>query len=719
VFSKILIANRGEIACRVMRTCRRLAIRTIAVHSSVDAHALHVEQADEAYAIGGPRPADSYLRGDRIIEVAKACGAEAIHPGYGFLSENAAFARAVETAGLAFIGPAPEAIEKMGLKDRAKAIMEKAGVPVVPGYHGERQDDGILESHARKIGYPLLVKAVAGGGGKGMRLVTRECDFAEQLAAARREAKGAFGDERVLLERFVQGPHHIEFQVFGDTHGHYVHLFERECSIQRRHQKVLEETPSPFLDEAMREAMGAAAVAAAKAIGYRGAGTIEFIAGVDRQFYFMEMNTRLQVEHPVTEMITGEDLVEWQLRVAAGEELPLKQSEILSGGHAIEVRLCAENPDNGFLPETGRIGVLRSPVREGVPEGEEDVRLDTGVREGDEVSVFYDPMIAKLIVWGDDRNEAARRMRTALSCTALLGVKTNLAFLERVVRHPAFLAGDTDTGFIERYRAELLPPSSEVPDEALVAAACRVFLDERRAIADAPPSPWNDTGGWRLNQPALRRIELKVDPPPAPSHVLSFADARGRGNHIAPSPLGEGRSPNAPSPLGEGRSPNAPSPLGEGRGEGRFVVDAVMHPGYADVTVEGRTHRVVLGPSQDERLQIALDDETYFAQVARLGASLSAVTPQGRYDLELVDPFHYEPVDLLPDARLTALMPGRVVKVMAAAGDAVKKGQALMILEAMKMEHTILSPRDGVVERVAFGENELVPADAVLIAFRE
>ncbi len=679
MFPKILIANRGEIACRVMRTCRRLAIRTVAVHSSIDAHALHVEQADEAYDIGGPRPAESYLRGDRIIEVARACGARAIHPGYGFLSENEDFARAVEDAGLVFIGPTPEAIEKMGLKDRAKTIMEKAGVPVVPGYHGESQDERLLASKATMIGFPLLIKAVAGGGGKGMRLVTKEAEFAAQLAAARREAKGAFGDDAVLLERFVQEPHHIEFQVFGDTHGHYVHLFERECSIQRRHQKVLEETPSPFIDDAMRDAMGGAAVAAARAIGYRGAGTVEFIVGADRKFYFMEMNTRLQVEHPVTEMITGEDLVEWQLRVAAGEPLPLRQSEILTGGHAIEVRLCAENPANDFLPETGRIGVLREPLPTVAGfEDESDVRLDTGVREGDEVSVFYDPMIAKLVTWGDDRAEAARRMQSALAETAILGVRTNLAFLERVVRHPAFLAGETDTGFIERHRGDLLPPASDVPVEALVAAAARVFLDERRGIRGEAASPWNDSGGWRLNQPALRRMQFRAP----------------------------GTDPHRTN---GGLSPE----------DHVFTIDAVMHEDHAEVSVDARTHRVVLGPSYDERLQIALDDETYFARVARLGDALSVVTPQGRYELELVDPFHYEPADTLPDARLTSLMPGRVVKLLAGAGDTVKKGQALLILEAMKMEHTIVSPRDGVIERAAFRENELVPADAVLFAFRE
>ena len=660
MFSKILIANRGEIACRVIRTCKRLAIGSVAVHSSIDAHAMHVAEADEAYEIGGARPVDSYLRGDRIIEVAKACGAQAIHPGYGFLSENEDFARAVEAAGLVFIGPTPEAIEKMGLKDRAKAIMEKAGVPVVPGYHGENQDGKFLRNEAKKVGFPLLIKAVAGGGGKGMRLVTKDAEFEDQLAAARREAKNAFGDEAVLLERFVQGPHHIEFQVFGDAHGNYVHLFERECSIQRRHQKILEETPSPFVDDAMREAMGKAAVAAARTIAYRGAGTIEFIAGADRKFYFMEMNTRLQVEHPVTEMVTGEDLVEWQLRVASGEPLPLKQNEITSGGHSIEVRLCAENPANGFLPETGRIGVMRAPH-----EIDEVVRLDTGVRQGDEVSVFYDPMIAKLIVWGSDRPEAARRLEEALGETQILGVKTNLAFLERVVAHPAFLAGDTDTAFIERHKADLLPAARVVPLEALIAAAARAFMDERASLAAKPPSPWNDMHGWRLNQPASRRMELRT----ADGEVT--------------------------------------------------VLAATAHADHAMVEVRGKVHRVSVGQRDGDRLPIALDGETYFARVARLGERLSVTTPHGRHELELVDPFHYEPADALPDARLTALMPGRVVKVMAAVGDAVKKGQALMILEAMKMEHTIASPRDGVIERVAFAENQLVPADALLFAFRE
>jgi 3-methylcrotonyl-CoA carboxylase alpha subunit len=657
LFAKILIANRGEIACRIIRTCRRLAVRTVAVHSSADAHALHVEMADEAWAIGGPQPSDSYLCGDRIIAVAKATGAEAIHPGYGFLSENEGFARAVEAAGIAFIGPSPEAIGKMGLKDRAKALLEKAGVPVVPGYHGDNQDDTFLRGAAETIGFPLLVKAVAGGGGRGMRRVDSGDAFAAQLAAARREALGAFGDDRVLLERFVREPHHIEFQVFGDAHGNCVHLFERECSIQRRHQKVLEESPSPFLDDGLRARMGDAAVAAARAIGYRGAGTVEFIVGADRQFYFMEMNTRLQVEHPVTEMITGEDLVEWQLRVAAGEPLPLAQDEILTGGHAIEVRVCAENPANGFLPETGRIAVLRTPPPA------DDVRLDTGIREGDAVSVHYDSMIGKLICWGDDRAEAARRMLAALADTEILGVRTNLAFLERLVAHPAYRAGCTDTAFIETHRADLLPAAGEVPVEALVAAAARVHRDERTACAGG--SPWDDAGGWRLNQPAARRIDFR-------------------------------------------------------RADGVTVtVEAIMGAGHATVRIAGRSHRVVLGPGDGERLQIALDEETYFARVVRHGDLLSASTPRGRHELWLVDPFHYEPADLLPDARLTALMPGRVVRILAREGDTVAKGQSLLILEAMKMEHTLVSPREGTIARVAFAEGELVPADAVLFAFRD
>ncbi len=643
MFSKILIANRGEIACRVIQTCRKLAIGTVAVYSEADRDAQHVRQADEAYLIGGPRPADSYLRGDAIIAVAKASGAEAIHPGYGFLSENEDFARAVESAGLVFIGPTPEAIEKMGLKDRAKIIMHKAGVPVVPGYHGDNQEPKFLEQQAGSVGYPVLIKAVAGGGGKGMRLVERAADFQAQLEAAQREARNAFGDDRVLIERFVKGPHHIEFQVFGDTHGHYVHLFERECSIQRRHQKILEETPSPFLDAALRAKMGNAAVAAARAIAYRGAGTIEFIVGEDREFFFMEMNTRLQVEHPVTEMITGEDLVEWQLRVAAGEPLPILQDEIESDGHAIEVRICAEDPANQFLPEIGVLERFVAPGLAAFQDGYDDqeIRLETGVAEGDEISIYYDPMIAKLVTWGEDREEAARRMQGALAQTGVVGCKTNLGFLQRLVRHPAFAAGQTDTGFIARHLADLVPADETVAAEALELAARRIVADDADALmatAAELNSPWNDLRGWRLGARFERRFTFRT---------------------------------------------------------GKESADI------------------------DHELAAEPEVAALRGLVLRSGDAIQVVLADRRYDLLYVDPHHYETPDAGPEGRLTALMPGRVVKLFVAPGETVKKGQPLLIMEAMKMEHTILSPRDGVVERVAYGVNDMVAADATLFAFAE
>ncbi|MEO8103206.1 MAG: acetyl/propionyl/methylcrotonyl-CoA carboxylase subunit alpha [Betaproteobacteria bacterium] len=661
MFKKILIANRGEIACRIIRTCKRLGIRTVAVYSRADQFSQHVIQADEAYLIGGPRPVDSYLKGDVIIAVARQSGAQAIHPGYGFLSENEQFAADCESAGLAFIGPTPQAIEKMGSKSAAKALMEAAGVPVVPGYHGSDQGPAWLAEQSKKVGYPQLIKAVAGGGGKGMRLVERPGDFATQLDAAMREAKNAFGDDAVLIERYVESPHHIEFQVFGDTHGNLVHLFERECSIQRRHQKVLEETPSPFIDaveDDLRERMGVAAVAAARAIAYRGAGTIEFIVGGDREYFFMEMNTRLQVEHPITEMITGEDLVEWQLLVAAGEYLPLTQHEIVTGGHAIEVRICAEDPANDFLPETGGMHLFATPQAD----DESDVRLDTGVISGDTISVYYDPMIAKLITWGSDRDEAIRRMQGALGETDVLGVRTNLEFLEQLVRHPAFLAGDTDTGFIARHRDALLsvPPL----DNLTLAAACaRLLDDEATQISN---DPWSQNSGWRMNAFASRLMEFKIagQEQPIECHVdvdVGVRYFRRDGTRVAFSWL----------------------------------------------------------QREDGTLKVKLGDAKTATRVLRAGNQLTVITPRGRIALTLFDPFHFEQEDSGAAGRLTAMMPGRVVKLMANAGDHVKKGQPLIILEAMKMEHTIVSPKDGVVDRVTFKENDLVPADAVLFAFVE
>jgi 3-methylcrotonyl-CoA carboxylase alpha subunit len=665
MFNKILIANRGEIACRIIRTCKRMGIRVVAVYSDADISAQHVLMADEAYHIGGSRPADSYLKSNVILEVAKRAGAEAVHPGYGFLSENENFATACEAAGIAFIGPTPKAIEQMGSKSAAKALMEQAGVPVVPGYHGENQDVEFLAAQSVKVGYPQLIKAVAGGGGKGMRLVERQEEFLSQLDAAKREAKNAFGDDAVLIERYILSPHHIEFQVFGDTHGNVVHLHERECSIQRRHQKILEETPSPYLDAAddsMREKMGEAAVAAARAISYRGAGTIEFIAGANREFFFMEMNTRLQVEHPITEMITGEDLVEWQLRVAAGEPLPLTQGEIIMGGHAIEVRICAENPQNDFLPETGTLAVFATPQT-----NDDDVRLDTGVVSGDTISVYYDPMIAKLITWGVNRAESTRRMQRALADTEVLGVTTNLQFLQTLLQHPAYLAGDTDTGFINQHKAQLLATHG-VNDIALAAACAYLMQEEQEAITDA--SPWASRDGWRLNSVASRLIEFKTcdDDSPIECHIDS-------------------------------------------EGGARYFVRVNGE--------QSATTKVAFAwqMQDDDSIKVQLGDTQISARVIRAGDTLSVLLDDHRTTLTLFDPYHAELADTANEGRLTAMMPGRVVKLMVSAGDAVKKSQPLIIMEAMKMEHTIVSPRDGVIERAAFKVGEMVPADAVLFAF--
>ena len=662
MFTKILIANRGEIACRVIKTCKRMGIRTVAVFSTADAHAQHVKLADEAYLIGGPRPVDSYLKGDVILAIAKQSGAEAIHPGYGFLSENANFAAACEKGGVVFIGPTPDAMEKMGSKSHAKALMQVAGVPVVPGYHGDNQDPAFLAGESKKIGYPQLIKAVAGGGGKGMRLVEKPEDFISQLEAARREAKNAFGNDDVLIERYVLGPHHIEFQVFGDTHGNYAHLFERECSIQRRHQKILEETPSPFLDavpDDLREKMGDAAVAAARAIAYRGAGTIEFIVGEDRQFFFMEMNTRLQVEHPITEMITGEDLVEWQLRVAAGEPLPLSQQEIITGGHAIEVRICAENPANDFLPETGKMHVFATPTMT----TDDDVRLDTGVVSGDEISVYYDPMIAKLITWGADRPEATRRMQHAISQTEVLGVKTNLGFLQQLLKHPAFLSGKTDTSFIPTHRASLVPDESHIPDRALIAASLNLLANE--SIAQGQ-DVWDRKDGWWLNRGAHRALEF---------HTLNDEEV--------------------------------------------VTVDIETVGDTQHLRVADRQYAVTATRRNGPVISFTANGQAETAQAFTHGNAIAILLADTRHALRLVDPFRFEGESDVNQGRLTAMMPGRVVKVMARAGDSVKKGQALIIMEAMKMEHTIVSPRDGIVARVAFRENDLVPADAVLFAFAE
>ncbi len=497
MFRKILIANRGEIACRIIRTARRMGIATVAVYSDADASALHVEMADEAYRIGPAAPRESYLNIPAILAAAARSGAEAIHPGYGFLSENAGFAEACAEAGVVFIGPPASAIRAMGGKSEAKALMAEAGVPLVPGYHGADQDPVLLAAEAGRIGYPVLIKASAGGGGKGMRVVERPEDFAAALAGAQREASSSFGDDRVLIERYLTRPRHIEIQVFADTLGNAVHLFERDCSVQRRHQKIIEEAPAPFMPPAMRDAMGAAAVAAARAVGYVGAGTVEFIVEGEG-FHFMEMNTRLQVEHPVTEAITGVDLVEWQLRVAAGEPLPLRQDELAIGGHAIEVRLYAEDPARNFLPSVGRLAYLGLPAA---------ARVDAGVRTGDAITPDYDPMIAKIIVHGANRATALARLRAALADSAVVGVQTNLALLAAIAADADFAAGDFDTGFIARH-PDLLALDSTPPAAAIAAAALHV-LAQHAATPDAEPqSPWSATDAWRMNLPGAVDMHL-------------------------------------------------------------------------------------------------------------------------------------------------------------------------------------------------------------------
>ena len=505
MFEKILIANRGEIACRVIRTARKLGIRTVAVFSDADADAQHVRLANEAHRIGGPRPQDSYLRGDALLEVAKKTGAQAIHPGYGFLSENADFADAVENAGMVFIGPKAASMRKMGSKAGAKDLMMAAGVPVVPGYTGEDQSPNVLSREAARIGFPLMIKAAHGGGGKGMRIVHRLDEFIAQLESCQREASNAFGRDRVLLERYVQTPRHIEIQIFGDMHGNAIHLNERECSAQRRYQKVLEESPSPFLTPELRMAMGEAAVKAAHAIDYVNAGTVEFIVDPDGAFYFMEINTRLQVEHPVTELTTGFDLVEWQLRIAAGDALPVTQQQVPQRGHAIEVRLYAEDPEAGFLPGSGKLEKLL------LPPSSPQVRIDSGVVEGDVVSIFYDPMIAKLIVYGEDRASALARLRDALAACEIVGPKSNIDFLERLVRHPAIVEGNIDTGYLDRHLEEFMPAHAIDPALLHAAATATLLLQEAEARAHAgtsndPCSPWAIADGWRLGHAGRRPL---------------------------------------------------------------------------------------------------------------------------------------------------------------------------------------------------------------------
>jgi 3-methylcrotonyl-CoA carboxylase alpha subunit len=661
MFRKILIANRGEIACRVAATARRLGVRTVAVYSDADADARHVAACDEAVPIGAAPARESYLQWRRILDAALATGAQAVHPGYGFLSENEAFAQACADAGLVFIGPPPAAIAAMGSKSAAKALMAKAGVPLVPGYHGRDNDPALLAREADVIGYPVLIKASAGGGGKGMRRVEKAADFAAALASCQREAKASFGDEHVLVERYVLRPRHIEIQVFADSHGNCVYLFERDCSVQRRHQKVFEEAPAPGLSAARRAEMGAAAVAAAKAVGYVGAGTVEFVAEElddgDVRAYFMEMNTRLQVEHPVTEAITGLDLVEWQLRVAAGQRLPLLQEDLVMRGHAIEARICAENPEAGFLPATGPLAVARWPAHVAFERSETLPRIDRGFDEGDAIGPHYDSMIAKLIVWGEDRAQALARLDAALRDTHLVGLQTNVAFLRRVVGSAAFRMADLDTGLIEREHAALFESAPLAPEVAAAGAVALAQVEERAAEG---ADPWSRRDGWRLHGGARRRFDLELAGASLPATLTRLHDG------ATVLELGDRRWPFDAQALGDGR------------------------------------HDVRLG---DRRLLLS---------VYRHGDRIAVFAPEASALLTEIDRLAHAG-DGAAEGRLTAPMPGKVIALLVQAGQAVQRGQAVAVMEAMKMEHTLHAPRDGAVAELMCGVGDQVAEGAELL----
>ncbi len=657
MFKKILIANRGEIACRVAATARRLGVKTVAVYSDADAHAKHVMACDEAVHVGGCAPKDSYLQWQRIIDAAKATGAEAVHPGYGFLAENEDFAQACVDAGLVFIGPPASAINAMGLKAESKRLMEAAGVPLVPGYHGADQDPALLQKEADRIGYPVLIKASAGGGGKGMRAVEKAEDFAAALEGCKREAINSFGDDAVLVEKYVQRPRHIEIQVFGDTQGNYVYLFERDCSVQRRHQKVLEEAPAPGMTESLRERMGQAAVAAARAVNYVGAGTVEFIVeqpgGYDRpedmKFYFMEMNTRLQVEHPVTEAITGLDLVEWQLQVASGEPLPLQQDDLDLEGHAIEARICAENPDNHFLPATGTLHIYRKPPHSAFEIDE--VRIDDGVREGDAISPFYDPMIAKLIVWGATREEALGKLDAALAQTHIVGVQTNVQFLRRVLATDSFSQAKLDTALIEREGERLFKQDPIGVDMAVAAAVAQTVLAERDAESH---DPFSRSDGFRSHGVASRRIDLEYAGQPVVAKLRYLDDGL---------------------------------ELQVGDGERAPISFTRQTDGGIDLRYAGQRQVV---------------------QVFRRGEANHIFGTLGATTILELDVLANAAEGAGEGGRLTAPMPGKVVSIAVQAGDKVSKGQPLAVMEAMKMEHTIAAPQDGVVTEVLYAPGDQV-----------
>jgi len=654
MFDKILIANRGEIACRVIATCRRLGIATVAVYSDADRDARHVRLADEAVRIGPAPAAESYLRGDAILDAARRSGAQAIHPGYGFLSENAGFARACAEAGIVFIGPPASAIDAMGDKSAAKALMQQAGVPLTPGYHGDRQEPAFLRAQADAIGYPVLIKASAGGGGKGMRKVEASADFDAALASCQREAQSAFGNAHVLVEKYIERPRHIEIQVFGDSHGNVVHLFERDCSVQRRHQKVLEEAPAPGMTPERRAAMGKAATDAARAVGYVGAGTVEFIAAPTGEFWFMEMNTRLQVEHPVTEMITGTDLVEWQLRVAAGQPLPKTQAQLAIRGHAIEARLYAEDADRGFLPSTGTLRHLR------LPPPDAHVRVDAGVEPGDAITPYYDPMIAKLIVWDEDRDRALLRMRRALARCQVAGVTTNAAFLHRLVATASFRHADLDTALIERERDALDIAQHAASDADWAVAA--VLASGSGAATPADASAWSIADGWRLTGPAARAVTLEYLQQQRTLRVRRHAD-------------------------------------------GWQVHGGDVDPLRVDGKVDGASYALQAG------------GRLYRGDVLHDGNALYLFGEGGQRRFTVHDPVAEADAGSDHGGSLLAPMPGRVIALLVEPGSRVTRGTALLVMEAMKMEHTLQAPADGVVNGYRVRGGDQVGDGAVLVDF--
>jgi 3-methylcrotonyl-CoA carboxylase alpha subunit len=660
MFDKILIANRGEIACRIVRTARRMGIQTVAVYSEADADARHVRLADEAVFIGPSAAKESYLVAKKIIAAAKGSGAQAIHPGYGFLSENEDFCHACNEAGIVFIGPPVGAIRAMGSKSEAKKLMQAAGVPLTPGYHGDDQNMARLLSEADAIGYPVLIKAAAGGGGKGIRLVGRHEDFEAALASCKREAASSFGNDHVLVEKYITRPRHVEIQVFGDSFGDCVYLFERDCSVQRRHQKVLEEAPAPGMTRERRSQMGEAAVAAATAVGYVGAGTVEFICTPEGAFFFMEMNTRLQVEHPVTEMITGLDLVEWQLRVASGERLPLTQNRLKIKGHALEARIYAEDSANGFLPSTGKLLHLAPPLED------EHVRVDTGVEEGDIINPYYDPMIAKLIVWDQDRERALKRMARALADYRIVGVSNNIDFLSRLVVCPSFAQADLDTGLIEREHDNLFPEDRSTPDEVIrIAALAQLLSEAHPGFETAEPnakSPWNVRDGWRLNAEDVRTLMFRRGQTET-SVSVSYRDS----GYV-------------------------------------LAIDGVEVSARGTIDARGQ-------------MRAEFDGVWMTAGVIRAG-ELCHVFLLGRtWRVTSVDPLLFSGEGSGAHGGLIAPMPGRVIALLAETGTQVKKGAPLLILEAMKMEHSIFAPSAGVLKAYRFAVGDQVSYGVELVEF--